>query len=187
MAELVYEVRKSTSVPNTPTTPNTVFYVAQPNNSTYVEVYVSNAAGDAVKRVINKDDIETMITASFTKASKYAVVEDISCRNALNDKTTLVYVKNATGDSTVKSGGATYIYDTSATNWVKVSEAESMDLVFSWNNLQDKPKSTINAIDTAVANSHTHSNKTQIDAIGDIGGKLTYNGKYVQTTINDAW
>lgn len=187
MAEQIYQVRKVTAVPTVPTTPNTIFYVAPAATPNYVEVYVSNAAGDAIKRVINQADVQAMINASVSNVSKYQVVADIAARNALTDKTSLVYVKNATGDTTVKSGGATYIYDTTASAWVKTSEAESMDLVFSWSNLQDKPTSTVAAIDAAVLNSHSHANKTQLDSIGDIGGKLSYKGALVQTTINDAW
>ena len=188
MAEQVYQVRKTTIVPSVPTTPNTVFYVAPLEHPNYVEIYVSNAVGDALKRVINQADIQAMINASISNVSRYQVVADIAARNALTDKTSLVYVKNATGDSTVKSGGATYIYDSATSAWVKTSEAESMDLVFSWANLQDKPTSTVAAIDAAVLNSHAHANKTQLDNISELNGLLSYKGKYVTTTINDdAW
>ena len=187
MAEQVYQVRKLTAVPSVPTTPNTVFYVAPAATPNYVEIYVSNAAGDAIKRVINQADVQALITAAISNASKYQVVADIAARNALADKNSLVYVKTATGDSTVKSGGATYIYDSATSAWVKLSEAESMDLVFSWANLQDKPTSPVTAIDAAVLNSHTHANKTQLDSIGELTGLLSYKGKYVTTTINDAW
>ena len=188
MTEQVYQVRKSTAVPTVPTTPNTVFYVAPAATPNYVEIYVSNAAGDAIKRVINQADVQAMINSAISSVSNYRVVADIAARNALTDKTSLVYVKNATGDNTVKSGGATYIYDSATSAWVKTSEAESMDLVFSWANLQDKPTSTVAAIDAAVSNSHTHTNKTQLDNISETNGLLTYNGKLVTTTINDdAW
>ena len=188
MAEQVYQVRKLTAVPSVPTTPNTVFYVAPAATPNYVEIYVSNAAGDAIKRVINQADVQAMINASINNISKYQVVADIAARNALTDKTNLVYVKNATGDTTVKNGGATYIYDSATSAWVKTSEAESMDLVFSWENLQNKPTSTVAAIDAAVLNSHAHTNKTQLDDISELNGLLSYKGKYVTTTINDdAW
>ena len=188
MAEQVYQVRKLTAVPNVPTTPNTVFYVAPAATPNYVEIYISNAVGDAIKRVINQADVQAMINAALNNVGKYQVVADIAARNALTDKTSLVYVKNATGDSTVKSGGATYIYDSATSAWVKISEAESMDLVFSWASLQNKPTSSVTAIDAAVSNSHTHANKTQLDNISELNGLLSYKGKYVTTTINDdAW
>ncbi len=188
MTEQVYQVRKLTTVPSVPTTPHTVFYVAPTETPNYVEIYISNASGDAIKRVINKSDIDMMIGAAISNISKYQVVSDIAARNALTDKSNLIYVKNATGDSTVKSGGATYIYDSATSAWIKTSEAESMDLVFSWANLQDKPTSSVAAIDAAVSASHNHNNKTQLDNISEINGLLSYKGKYVTTTINDdAW
>lgn len=46
------------------------------------------------------------------------VVADITARDALTSEEGLIaYVVDATGDSTVKSGGASYIYDGS--NWIK--------------------------------------------------------------------
>ena len=44
---------------------------------------------------------------------------------------------DATGDSTVASGGASYIYDGS--NWIKISEFESMDVLVDWIDIQNKP------------------------------------------------
>lgn len=187
MAEQIYQVRKATAVPSVPTTSNTIFYVAPTGNTTYVEVYVSNAAGDAVRRVINENDVKALISTQISGLNKMQIVADITARNALTDKTTLVYVKNATGDATVKSGGASYIYDSSASAWVKISEFESMDITLDWNNLQNKPNSTPANIDNAVANSHTHANKTQLDDISELNDKLAYKGAYIQTTINDAW
>lgn len=188
MTEQVYQVRKTTAVPTVPTTPNTVFYVAPTATPNYVEIYISNSAGDALKRVINQSDVQAMINASISNVSKYQVVDDIAARDALSDKTSLVYVKDATGDNTIISGGATYIYDSVTSVWVKTSETESMDLVFSWASLQDKPTSSVASIDAAVLNSHTHANKTQLDNISELNGLLSYKGKYVTTTINDdAW
>ena len=62
-------------------------------------------------------------------------------------------------------------------NWIKVSEAESLDIVTSWASLTSKPLSSVVQIDNAVAIAHTHSNKTQLDNIGqNVEGLLTYNG-----------
>lgn len=35
MAEVTYQIRKTTAVPTTPTTPNTFFYVAPTSNTTH--------------------------------------------------------------------------------------------------------------------------------------------------------
>ena len=66
------------------------------------------------------------------------VVADITARDALTTTEGLIaYVVDATGDSTVKVGGASYIYDGS--NWIKISEFESMDAVINWTDVQGKP------------------------------------------------
>ena len=66
------------------------------------------------------------------------VVADITARDALTPTEGLIaYVVDATGDSTVKSGGASYIYDGS--NWIKISEFESMDMIIDWTDIQNKP------------------------------------------------
>ena len=87
-----------------------------------------------------------------------------------------VLVLDATADSTVTSGAATYVYRHSDTSWHKVSEAK----VWMWSDLEchpGAPSSTPAQIDAAVTNSHAHSNKTQLDNIGqDSDGNLTYGG-----------
>ena len=86
----------------------------------------------------------------------------------------LVWVTDASGDTTVTSGWAVYrkkvgtgIDYTSLTGWQKVAEAESLDVVVSWDNIQGKPSSTPAEIDQAVADDHTHSNKAALDDLAD--------------------
>lgn len=126
------------------------------------------------------------------------VVADITARNALSAfKGLRVYVIDATGDATVASGGADYIYDGSA--WIKTGEAESMDVVVDWSNLTNKPTSSVANIDTAVTNSHTHSNKTlldtytqtEVDLASAVSGTHSHSNKtlldsYTQTEVNIA-
>lgn len=188
MAEKQFEVRKVTAVPTVPTTANTLFLVAQPSKPAYVELYVSDKTGQQVKRVITEQDVIALINATLERKSKYSIVEDINARNQLTNKSHPVYVKNATGDSTVRRGGAFYLYDETASTWIKTAESESMDMVFRWVDIEGKPNSTPTELDNAVAQSHTHANQTQLDLIGqNENGQMTYNGKIVATTINDAW
>ena len=86
----------------------------------------------------------------------------------------LVWVTDASGDTTVTSGWAVYrkkvgtgIDYTTLTGWQKVAEAESLDVVVSWDNIQGKPTSTPAEIDQAVADDHTHSNKAALDDLAD--------------------
>lgn len=169
---------KLTAVPSLPCDPNAVFFVAPTGKPNYIEVYISNNAGTALRRLLTDTDIQGLINTSIAGISgEMPIVANIAERNALTlTKNTQVLVLNATGDSTVASGAATYLYRASTTSWIKLSEAESMDLVLQWANIQGKPTSSPTAIDTAVANSHTHSNKTQLDKIGEnADGLLIYN------------
>lgn len=68
------------------------------------------------------------------------IVNTIAERNALSPTGNLpVYVKNATADPTVLTGGAFYLYELTSTTWIKLSEMEAMDIIQSWFNIIDKP------------------------------------------------
>lgn len=153
-----------------------IYMIAPASSSVYVEMYVTNSAAVA-RRIINKADIDALIATAVANINQVRVVNDITARNALAPTSTVqVLVKNATGDASVVSGAATYIYDTAAAAWVKISEAESMDLVLAWANITGKPTSTPTAIDNAVSLAHSHANKTQLDLISqDATGNILYN------------
>jgi len=51
----------------------------------------------------------------------------------------MIHVIDATGDTTVLDGGATYLYVVATTSYVKISEFESMDLILTWENILNKP------------------------------------------------
>lgn len=106
------------------------------------------------------------------------VVDNIAARDALAPiENIIVLVTDATGDNTVSSGGATYVYDVSKTLWKKIGETESMDLVLSWSNINNRPTSAVADIDDAVTKRHTHTNKLSLDKVGeDENGDFTYNG-----------
>ncbi|MDO4897054.1 MAG: hypothetical protein Q3971_06800 [Moraxella sp.] len=173
------QIQKLTAVPSTPTTPNTFFFISSSSAPNYVELYVSSNDGATLKRLINEADIKALIAAQISTAGKYTVVDDINARNDLSQKG-FAYVKDATADSTVKAGGAFYLYNETDSTWVKLSEAESMDTSLSWDSIQGKPNVTAHQIETAVSQAHTHANKTELDKIGqDSQGNLTYDGKAV--------
>jgi hypothetical protein len=174
-----FKPSKLTAVPSLPCEGNAVFFVAPQGKPNYIEIYVSNSAGTALKRLLTDVDIQTLIDASISGlAGEMPIVANIAARNALSPtKNTQVLVLDATGDSTVASGAATYLYRVSTTSWIKISEAESLDLILQWTNIQGKPTSSPSAIDTAVSNSHTHNgNLTQLNKIGEnVDALFTYN------------
>lgn len=75
----------------------------------------------------------------------------IAERNAMTDLFVglTVIVVDATGDSTVSSGSAWYVY--TGYGWAKTAESESMDVVLSWADIQNKPA-------TFAPSEHSHSN-----------------------------
>ncbi|MFM7278853.1 MAG: hypothetical protein ACKO1I_14655, partial [Microcystis aeruginosa] len=124
-----FKPSKLTAVPTLPCNPNAVFFVAPTGKPNYIEVYVSNNAGTALRRLLTDADIQGLIDTSIAGISgEMPIVANIAARNALSlTKNTQVLVLDATGDSTVASGAATYLYRVSTTSWIKLNEAESMD------------------------------------------------------------
>lgn len=165
---------------------NTVYLVS--TGSDKVELYVTGNTATA-RRLLNEADIQGLIDASIAGIAGIEVVADIDARDALTLTTnTQVLVIDASDDPTVAAGSATYVWRQSTSAFVKISEGESLDLILDWDNIVDGPSSTAAQIDTAVANSHTHSNKTQLDLIGQsASGDITYNGREYVRSGTAAW
>lgn len=104
------------------------------------------------------------------------VVADIDERDALENilTGTVIYVKDATADTSVTLGGATYIYD--GETYAKVAEWESLDLIVNWDDVQGKPVSTVTQIDDAVTKAHVHDNKAVLDTLSKDGNRLALDG-----------
>ena len=172
-----YQVFKETALPAT-LQPHSIYLIAPAGRPGFVEMYVTGASAATVKRIIDHSTVQAMIDAAVAAGSGGAViVDDIAARNALTPvNAQTVYVVNASGDPTVASGGATYIWRASTSTWIKQSEAESLDLSLTWAALTGKPSSTPADIDDAAAKRHTHANATELGKIGESGGMLTYAG-----------
>ena len=138
-------------------------------NSTYSETYLTDSAGNA-KSVGNSAMIaavaNTEISTRLAQHNLVEIVADITARNLLaaQDRNLVVMVLDATGDATVKAGAALYAFRNSDNSWTKVAEYEGMDAVVQWSNINGRPTSSVAQIDSAVTNSHTHSNKVVLDA-----------------------
>lgn len=171
-----FNVHKVTAVPAS-FEANDVYFVRSSANSELLEIYVANNTGDALRRIITTDDVAAQISAAIAATDSTVVVNDISERDALDIRGEVIVV-DATGDSTVGSGGAKYYANTAGDAWVKLSETESMDVVLAWSSITGGPASSPALIDAAVTASHVHPNKTEIDKIGqDSEGNLTYAGE----------
>ena len=179
-----YKIFKETVLPGT-LQPHSIYLIAPAARPDFVEMYVTGASAATVRRVIDSAHVQSMIDAAVSGIGGIEVVSNIAARNALTPTTNLqVLVLDATGDGTVASGAATYVYRLSNTTWYKVSESESQDVVLAWANITGRPTATVAEIDAAATQRHTHANKTQLDKIDeDANGDLTYNG----APVNIAW
>lgn len=143
--------------------------------------------------VYKKSEINDLVTAT----SSVQIVDTINIRNTSGNKSKFVFVRDATGDVTVKSGAATYIWDTTLGDngdWRKVCEAESMDIdeylegkLHSHPNLEllNSYTESNSEIQTTIQLRHIHQNKSYLDKFGEtLDGTPTYAGKTIATIEN---
>lgn len=187
MSNTQFKAFKETALPSQ-LQAHAIYLIAPTGKDEYVELYVTDASGRA-RRHFNENDARTLFGQLASAKAGLSVVETISARNLISNplEGSEVFVKNATEDSTVSSGGARYLRVGSS--WIKVSETEAMDLRLSWDSLDGRPNSSPTQIDQAVQNAHSHTNKTQLDKISeDATGNLTYGGQAVKTQwANVGW
>jgi len=179
MADL--KVYKVSALPQTYVA-SAIYLVPVSGSPTLLDMYVASSDGLTVRNIVSQTEISNMIVnalsgSGFGNSSSF-VVADITARDALAPTdVTIAIVLDATDDATVTAGAATYVYNPDTDTWIKISEAESMDVVLNWANIQNGPSSTAAQIDAAVADSHTHSNKAVLDKFGEnLDGAPTYNG-----------
>lgn len=163
-------------------------YVVKSSEAGLAEVYFTNNDGTEARHVINKTEIQAMVTSSIAGFNNIQVISDIAARDAMTpDRNLLGLVLDASGDATVNAGAALYVYNTVDTTWTKVSEFESLDVVLEWSAIQGRPSSSVADIDDAVARKHSHTNLDLLEKVGeDVDGKFTYNGAYVEAYLTSA-
>lgn len=82
------------------------------------------------------------------------------------------FVVDASGDPTVESGSAEYIYHDSS--WIKIAEVESMDAILEWANIVGKPSTFTPSTHGNEKHSESYINSTGVtyetlNANGDVG------------------
>lgn len=186
-----YLVFKETAVPSV-LVANAIYIVAPPERPGFIEIYVTDAAGTATRRTIGHADVQAMIDAAIAGSaggSGTMIVDTIGARDSIaaEDRVNAltVLVVDASADETVTAGAATYVWRASTSTWIKVNEAESLDLSLTWAAISGRPQRSAAQIETAVDQSHTHANKTQLDKITeDPDGNLLYGGELPATGWN---
>jgi len=158
-------------------------YLVKATSSDHFEMVMSTKDGQTSRRVINATDVQSMVNSAVTSVNTFQVVADIAARDAMSlSVNTQVIVLNATGDTSVTSGSAGYVYKADTSTWHKMFETEAMDIVLNWASIVGGPTSAPAAIDNAVSKTHSHTNLVVLDLLGkDADGNLTYNGAVVST------
>ena len=165
---------------------STLYLVRNASNVNLFDLYLSTDDGASVRHIISETDIDSKITSALAGFNNLEIVANITARNALNPTRNMqVIVLDATGDATVASGAATYTYNHSNTTWYKISEAESLDVVLQWANIQNKPTSAVADIDDAVSKRHAHANSAVLSSLSDSGGHLAYGGAPVRAYLDE--
>lgn len=162
---------KVSAVPST-WQPDSFYFVPStgPTGGLFAESYLTDSLGNP-RLIGNTAMIQELITAA--NSVELELVADIPTRDALAlTANSLVLVTDASADITVTSGAAMYFWDNGGSQWVKVTEFESLDVIVDWADIQNKPVSSIAAIDQAVTDSHTHANKVILDAITSAGSSF---------------
>ena len=106
------------------------------------------AAKADASSVYTKTQVDGLIAGVAEGSTAAKVVNTIAERDALDPKRGFVWVVDATGDSTVVTGGAMYLYNEATSSWIKTAEAESMDLIVKWDDIQGKPEDITRAGNT---------------------------------------
>jgi hypothetical protein len=179
------KIIKATSLPATKT-PNTIYYVPHATDNNLMEVYFSSSDGSSVKKIPNTTEIQSMIDASLASYNETLVTPTITTRDALTlTRNTPVYVLDATGDTTVGSGAALYLWDNTTEEFYKLAEFENMDIVLQWADIQGKPTSAVADIVDAVTKRHVNDNKLVIDKFTeDTEGDVLYNGELIPNRLD---
>lgn len=188
MNELL-KVFKVNAVPAT-LVADAIYIVADGTDPELAEIYISDATGSASRALLTKAATQALIDTAISGLSENVVVATFPALPAANSVgSELYFVADASGDPTVDTGGARYRSD--GTNWIKFGEDESMDIDFSaisiaWSQLTGGPASTPAQIDSAVNNSHSHANLTELNKLGeDANGLATYGGSLIRATWNE--
>lgn len=125
------------------------------------------------------------LTSAVSGQTTTKVVADITARDAIANPVVgdQAWVIDATGDSTVKTGGAKYIYESAEKGWIKTAEVESMDVSLDWANVENKPEVTAEQIEDAIAKAHTHDNKTDLDKLSVVNGEVAVDSVVKKTIM----
>lgn len=176
---MTFNIKKTLALPDFNDRVSNCLYMVKSQEADVFEFHWSNESKDIISGITD-NYIQTLITQATSDLSTLYYAATITDRDALDfTVNSLVLVVDASDDVTVVAGSAMYFYVASLGLFQKVVEFESMDITLSWDNLANKPTSTVANIDDAVTKRHDHGNKAVIDKLSEAGGKVLFDGKQV--------
>lgn len=99
------------------------------------------------------------------------IVDNITSRDAIQKviSGSMVWVEDASLDSTINSGSAAYVAINidDKIEWVKIFEAGEIDWELTWRNIKNRPSASPEEIDITVLERHTHDNTYVLDKISE--------------------
>ena len=181
----MFHIRKVIALPEVLVA--STMYIVKHIESMWVDVYVTNLTASEIYHLLTKDEILGFLQLATSNLNTALVVANLTERDNLNlTANTVVWVLDATGDVSVASGSAVYIFKADTLSWIKIAETESLERVLDWTGITDKPSSTVIQIDTMVGQSHSHSNVTELDKVTEDGtAKFAYGVRPIQVEVEN--
>lgn len=178
---------KVTEIP-VPVEPNMIYAVTEPQSG-LMTLWMSNYFGSGTRMLPSGYHVLQMVNEAINQFNNIQVVDTYDQLASFTNKLNVVLVRDATLDPSVNSGSALYLYNKPEARWIKVTEFESMDVVYRWEDIQGKPVSSAANIDSMVFQRHSHDNLEQLSKIGeDADQHFMYNNQYLSAPIAvDTW
>lgn len=163
--------------------------IGQPVGQNDVELtFTGNTASAVAKsysRTAAKEDIEEALAGN----QSVFIFENIAQKNAEVPLVDAIgYVKDTTGDPEVNGTSAFYVYQLATGLWT-LATSSGGETEVSWEQITGGPTASPEAIDQAVADSHTHLNQDVLDKLSvSEENTLMYDGELVSpVTVTAQW
>lgn len=168
--------------------PNNIYIVRSTDGKKATLVFTGERA-EIVVSTFNESDALTLVDGYMEgHATVLAFATYADMLASAPTVTTYAYVRDASGDPQALHASASYVYDTVSRKWVFAPGSNAAGGSAKWSDIEGRPTSTPAAIDAAVSNAHSHTNKTILDGLGENQGKLTFGGANVSpVTVVSNW
>lgn len=157
--------------------PDAIYAVKAAGQTTF-DLFITGSTPEKLFSLTTHEEIRLMINQSVSGMAQTFNVPELRERDYLVDdgkltKDGLVFVDDATLDPDIESGGAAYHYSVADNSFTELFRyGASSEGQLTWQSITGGPLSSPAAIDKAVQDSHTHTNKDTLDRIGYAGAKV---------------